>query len=563
MLKPDALGRTPLRGPGSAKGRVVLPPRDPDAVVAATRQELAPVALAALILAVLALLVSASRGLMLLYGDAVAHLGIARRILDSRWPGLGQLGGVWLPLPHLLMLPFVQKMEWWQSGLAGAWPSLLCYIVSVVGCYKLARHMMPVTWAFAATAFFALNPNLLYLSTTAMTEPLFLALLLWSVVVTVEGVQALGQAKGAATARSRMGIAGALTFAMVFTRYDGWIVGAVVWLVFAFAWGKSEAKIRATSRNAFLGLTLISLAGPLLWFWYNAHFAGDWLDFLRGPYSAAAIDKKTSPPGAKHYRGWHNPGWSLLFYTRTAQVDAAFWETGFAVMAAALVGAWMVWKRHLHRAALLLWVPLPFYVYSVAWGSVPIFIPQLYPHSFYNSRYGMEMLPALAIFAAFTIMVVERRVRAWKPKVAGWMLPLTLVLVAVNLVMMIRSTPLVLQEAQKNSATRIPFETSVAQQLRQAPAGAPILIDTSDHIGALQQAGIPLKQTLSPGDSDSFHRALAAPAESAALVVSFGNDAVAKSVAAHPEGLSEILVMCTSGQGCARFYRSDLYKGTR
>ena len=39
-------------------------------------------------------------------------------------PGLAQLGGVWLPLPHLLMLPFVRKMEWWQNGLAGAWPSL-------------------------------------------------------------------------------------------------------------------------------------------------------------------------------------------------------------------------------------------------------------------------------------------------------------------------------------------------------------------------------------------------------------------------------------------------------
>ena len=39
---------------------------------------------------------------MLLYGDAVAHLGIARRLLDARYPGLAQLGGVWLPLPHLL-----------------------------------------------------------------------------------------------------------------------------------------------------------------------------------------------------------------------------------------------------------------------------------------------------------------------------------------------------------------------------------------------------------------------------------------------------------------------------
>ena len=40
--------------------------------------------------------------------------------------------------------------------------------------------------------------------------------------------------------------------------------------------------------------------------------------------------------------------------------------------------------------AALLWIPLPFYIYSVAYGSVPIFIPQLWPHAFYNARYGME-----------------------------------------------------------------------------------------------------------------------------------------------------------------------------
>ena len=99
----------------------------------ATREETFPVALIAVILAFVALLLCYTRGYLLLYGDAVAHLGIARRIFDSRNPGLSQLGGVWLPLPHLLMLPFVQKMEWWQNGLAGAWPSLLCFIASVVG----------------------------------------------------------------------------------------------------------------------------------------------------------------------------------------------------------------------------------------------------------------------------------------------------------------------------------------------------------------------------------------------------------------------------------------------
>ena len=202
-----------------------------------------PIAIASVILAFLALLVSASRGWMLLYGDAVAHLGIARRILDARYPGLGQFGGVWLPLPHLLMLPFVQRMDWWQNGIAGAWPSLAAYVFGVTGCYALARKLVPSAWAFAATAFFALNPNLLYLSTTAMTEPLFLALLLWSTVVAWEAVDALNAGK-LATARTRMVVSGLLTMAMVFTRYDGWIVGAVVWLLLALAWWKSPSETK-------------------------------------------------------------------------------------------------------------------------------------------------------------------------------------------------------------------------------------------------------------------------------------------------------------------------------
>ncbi len=69
--------------------------------------------------------------LLLLYGDAVAHLHIARRLFDSREPGFRQLGSVWLPLPHLLLVPFVLKMSWWQSGVRGGDPldGLLCGVV--------------------------------------------------------------------------------------------------------------------------------------------------------------------------------------------------------------------------------------------------------------------------------------------------------------------------------------------------------------------------------------------------------------------------------------------------
>src|SRR3984885_2709427 len=196
--RPSRLAASGMKGRATDSGSVKL---DPEAVTPATRQETFPVALGAVLLSFVALLLSYSRGYLLLYGDAVAHLGIARRILDSHNPGLVQLGGVWLPLPHLLMMPFVQKMEWWQNGLAGAWPSLLCYIASVAGLYRLARRMMMPRWAFAATAFYALNPNLLYLATTAMTEPLFLAILIWTTLLTIECAAAIRAARSALVAR--------------------------------------------------------------------------------------------------------------------------------------------------------------------------------------------------------------------------------------------------------------------------------------------------------------------------------------------------------------------------
>src|SRR5436190_16662701 len=39
---------------------------------------------------------------ILLLGDTYAHMLIARRLFDNATPGLAQLGGIWLPLPHLL-----------------------------------------------------------------------------------------------------------------------------------------------------------------------------------------------------------------------------------------------------------------------------------------------------------------------------------------------------------------------------------------------------------------------------------------------------------------------------
>lgn len=528
-----------------------------DEIRPATREETFPVALAAVVFGFVSLIFSNARGYMLLYGDAVAHLGIARRILDSRNPGLSQLGGVWLPLPHLLLLPFVQKMEWWQNGLAGAWPSLACYIISVIGVYRLARRMMTPRWAFAATAFYAVNPNLLYLATTAMTEPLFLALLIWTTLLTVECVAAIHAGKSAPVARKLL-LIGVLILAAVFTRYDGWVLGAVVWCMLTWQLSRSQELWRKVG-GSFVVFTLLAVAGPLSWLAYNQHFFHDALDFMRGPYSAAAIEKKTTPPGSSHYHGWHDPIWALVLYTRTAQLDVAAWEIGFVAMAAAVAGMVLAIRRRFVLSAILLWMPLPFYIYSIAYGSVPIFIPPLWPHSFYNSRYGMEMLPALALYACFSLEWLQQRLRSGKPLVARLLHPVVLSLIAINAVFMMYSVPLVLKEAKANSTTRVAFETALARELKSYPAGVPILMYNSDHVGALQQAGIPLRQTLNEGDYDSWKAALAKPAESAAYVVAISGDQVSQAVAEHPEGLTELTVLCTTGQACARTYKSDKY----
>ncbi len=614
LTRPEP-GRTPLRA------RTASPPSDPSLTAPPTRpihEEYFPVALAALLLAFFSFLICNARGYILLYGDAVAHLGIARRIFDSRNPGLAQLGGVWLPLPHLLMLPFIGRMEWWQNGVAGTWPSLACYILSVLGCFRLSRHLLSPRLALLATAFYALNPNLLYASTTALTEPLFLAILLWLTTLTLECAAAIRSAHLPKARRLLLGT-GILILLAVYTRYDGWILGAAAWILLALAVLRSQPPLRRALLPIFLVFTLLAVVGPASWFWYNQHFAGDWLDFMRGQYSAAAIERKTSPPGAKHYRGWHNMGWSLLFYTRTAQVDASFWETGFLLLAAALAGTGLLLRRtvsatgapipeaaglspahissnadasqaastpiaparkprrgqdvtlptspislktrdlalaHSRPIALLLWLPLPFYVYSVAYGSVPIFIPQLYPHSFYNARYGLELLPALSLFP---LILAARLLRNRHPLAHRLFFPLTLSLVVLNSIAMIHAVPLVLQEGIRNARTRVPFEASLATELRSFPPGVPILMDTSAHIGAVQQAGLPLRQILDAGDRDSFESALASPATHAAYIIAIAGDPVSQAIHLHPEHLTELTVLCTTGQPCARIYRSDVW----
>src|SRR5579864_4730339 len=151
----------------------------------------------------------------LYYGDAEAHLNIARRVLDSHTPGPEQFGTVWLPLPHALMIPFVMRDDWWRSGLAGAIPSSACFVLAGTFLFAAARRIYASAAAGLAVALlFTLNPNMMYLQSTPMTEPMFaaaLAALLWATLWFRES-QSVWVILAAAVASNAASL----------TRYEGW-----------------------------------------------------------------------------------------------------------------------------------------------------------------------------------------------------------------------------------------------------------------------------------------------------------------------------------------------------
>ena len=182
---------------------------------------------------------------------------------------------------------------------------------------------------------------------------------------------------------------------------------------------------RSTLRSrTFWMMSAIVVAAPLVWFAYNGVVFGDWLDFARGPYSAARSKRapRRRAPGPPH-PGWHNPWVSLLFFVKCAEMDARRRAMGNLAAcyehAGNRVGDGSSRGGSAFAWTLLLWLPVPFYAYSVAFGSVPIFLPVWWPHSWYNTRYGMEMLPAFALGVAFVTHFIVTGVREFKPRLAA------------------------------------------------------------------------------------------------------------------------------------------------
>ncbi|MGE5724044.1 MAG: hypothetical protein ACM34G_02650 [Acidobacteriota bacterium] len=530
---------------------------------------------------------------VLLYGDAVAHINIARRVFDSRTPGLKQLGTVWLPLPHLLIIPFILSDWSWQTGFGGSWPFMIAYLAGAIGIFRLVRdgfveaaqasdvspasNLAPASDKAAlparlapwfAAAIFAANPNLLYMQATAMTESLYLALFIWAVVFLADFVRqrySPDLAQRAKAGRSLIWCGVCLALAML-TRYDGWFAAGVfcgvslVLLLLPPHPVPAQLASQPSLRRAVLIFSALAIVVPAFWFSYNAVIYGDPLDFARGPYSARGIEQRTSKPGEARHPGYHSLSTAAIYFVKSAELNQTEGplEKPWLALAAAGVVLLLVYFRRL-SVWLLLFIPLPFYAFAIAYGGVPIFMPVWWPFSFYNVRYGLQLLPAFAVFLAVVLCWGLQRIPRQRWRITAALAAFAFVGASYGLAW--REQPICLREAVANARTRLAFERSLAEYLGLLPPNSTLLMYIGGHVGALQDAGIHLSRVIHEGnhgdpkvwgEEGMWQRALADPAKYADYIIGFDNDEAAKSAEAHH--YPALLVIHTVGQPAATIY---------
>jgi dolichyl-phosphate-mannose-protein mannosyltransferase len=488
------------------------------------------------------------QGAILLYGDAVAHINIARRVFDSRTPTLLGLGTVWLPLPHLLDIPFIVNDRLWQTGLGASIPSMLSYILGALGIFRLARGLAFRSTAWMAALIYALNPNLIYMQATAMTETLYLALFVWAVVYFSEFVlQASEEPRKAGRSLVKCGVMVALS---MLVRYDGWFLAAIIAAcALAVIW-RSRAKAGSLVQGWIVFVLLAGATGGAFLF-YNYEISGNALEFANGPYSARAIQERSRTPNFPTYPGENSPRDAALQFLKVSRLNTGEGPAEYLLFTAAFIALLAVFyfaRRYLPWA--ILWTPVIFYMLCVAWGSVPIYHPKWWPFSYYNVRYGLQLLPALAVFAALACQFMTGFFATKKVMKAA------AVLVAISYFSVWYAAPICLREAHANGDARNAFESALAAELKKLPASATLMMDCGAHSGAMQLAGIPFRRVLRESNPPYWEQALTRPAESADYIITFPGDAVDHAVHQFPAGLMRVATVGTPLAGGAVIYRA-------
>ena len=389
------------------------------------------------------------------------------------------MGTVWLPLTHWAMLPLVRRDDLWHNGLAGSIPFAFCFVTG--GCFLFAavrRIFQSTPAAITATALCALNPNLLYIQATPMTEGMFFGCLMALLYFTVRfrETQAWWAVIGAALA---------LMFGTL-TRYDGWFLIPFVGLY--FLWTAKQNRFRV----AFVFCLLAGL-GPAFWLVHNWILSHDALDFYRGPYSALAIQGKADYPG-KH--DWMQ---ALRFFGY-----AVFYCAGPGLALMAVLGMIPAVAR---RA---FW-PLAAVAPAGGFSTCAACIPEA-PRS--SSRC---CIPALTTTCATDYQCCRcwrwRRPRSWPAlhRICGARIAV-MVLVFATVPWFIHPHPqnwMVFQEGNQNYAGHRQLEHAVEDYLRpRYVRGAGIVTSFGATTAIYRELGIPLRETLT-GDNGAVFDAAA------------------------------------------------------
>lgn len=363
------------------------------------------VVLLATLAAILATLYSFQHGYIISYGDAESHLNIAKRVIDSLTPGFAQLGGIWLPLPHLLLIPFVYFDFLWRTGLAGSIVSGAAFIISSLYLYKLAHLLTRNTAAsLVAALVFMGNPNILYLQSTPMTE---LPLIVFFILSSYFFIRFLLD-----DTKLLMLIAAAgFGFCASLSRYDGWALvmmeaGILFLYYFPYRFYADTGRAfleqwRRLEGREVLFMTL-GFFGVFLWLLWGFLILGDPLYFTHSQFSASSQQNSWLARG--ELPAYRNMPVSLLYYAATSMQSAG---TLVAFIALAGMLSFALDKDNRYRPFVLLTLLVPFFfnVLTLFLGQSVIFLPGITPTTFewtlFNVRYGAMMVPVISLFVGY------------------------------------------------------------------------------------------------------------------------------------------------------------------
>jgi cellulose synthase/poly-beta-1,6-N-acetylglucosamine synthase-like glycosyltransferase/transposase len=438
---------------------------------------------------------------ILLFEDAFSHMAIARRIFDSLTPGLAQIGGVWLPLPHLLMLPFIWNDYLWRTGLAGSFPSMACYLVTTVYLYLAARRLTRNSLAsFVGALVFILNPNVLYLQTTPLSELVCIA------TMTMTGYYFLVWAQD--DHPNYLIFAAGSTCLATLARYDNWILfPALLVFIVMIGWIRHQQWVQIEGNLIVFGV--LSGLGIGLWLLWCATIFGDPLYFQRGQYSAQA---QTAVFLQTHtLETYHNLFQSLRYYTWLC-IDTM---GPMLFLLAAFSFLVFVCRRRLAPetcAVLVFLAPFCFYVLSLYTGQANLYVPQVIAanasNQIFNVRFGTEMVAPVALFLA--MLVGQWSPRAFARHWAAIGSCLLAGVIVLQTLLVVHGGIITLQDGQYGGSCA--YAHPINAYLAQHYAGGRILENIFSSKIDGTEAGVELKDIISESSGELWKEALNDPA---------------------------------------------------